>query len=91
MVWTLQIMLHFILIIQKLVAPLYELAAEKLSNNENIILANYDATENENEGVSVTSYPTLKLYQAKNKKKPIEFDGERTTEGIINFLKENAS
>eukprot|EP00828_Plagiopyla_frontata_P046054 TRINITY_DN805_c0_g1_i7.p2 TRINITY_DN805_c0_g1~~TRINITY_DN805_c0_g1_i7.p2 ORF type:complete len:290 (-),score=73.73 TRINITY_DN805_c0_g1_i7:115-984(-) len=75
----------------KQIAPYFIEAAEKLSNNFNIILAEYDATENENEGVSVQSYPTIKLYKANNKKKPIDFDNPRTVEGFIQFLKENAS
>ena len=75
----------------KLEAPHFIEAAEKLSNNNNIILGEYDGTANENEGVEIKGYPTLKLYKANNKRKPVEFDNPRTVDGIISFMKKHAS
>ena len=72
-------------------APHFIEAAEKLSNNNNIILGEYDGTANENEGVEIKGYPTLKLYKANNKRKPVEFDNPRTVDGIISFMKKHAS
>ena len=62
-----------------------------MSNNFNIVLAEYDGTANENEGVSISGYPTIKLYKAKNKKTPLDFTNPRTVDGIISFMKEHAS
>ena len=73
-----------------LVAPIYEKIAQEL-NNPNIILAEYDATANENEEVSIKGFPTLIFYPAKNKAEPVNYDGERNEESIIKFLKEHAT
>jgi len=47
-----------------------------------------DATLNEVKGVSVRSFPTIKLWTKGNKTNPIDFNGDREVEGFISFLKE---
>ncbi len=38
----------------------------------------------------ISGYPTMILYKNENgKEKPIEFNGERTAEGIVSFIKQN--
>lgn len=63
--------------------------AKKLSENTNIVIAKVDATANEIEGVAIEGFPTLKFYAANNKT-PVDFDGERTEEGITEFIKAHA-
>ncbi len=46
-----------------------------------------DATANEVEGVNVQGFPTIKFYPSNNKNEPLDFEGDRTEEGIIDFLK----
>ena len=76
----------------KQLLPKYEEAAKKLkAKNPKIVLAKMDATENEIESVSITGFPTIKFYPGNKKSsKPIDFNGERTTEGIIKFIQKNA-
>jgi len=75
----------------KTLAPKWEEAAKRLSNNPNILIAKLDSTANEVPGVSVKSFPTLKFFPKGNKKNPVDFEGDRTEEGIINFLKEKTT
>ena len=76
----------------KQLLPKYEEAAKKLkAKNPKIVLAKMDATENEVESVTITGFPTIKFYPGNKKgSKPIDFNGERTTEGIIKFIQTNA-
>ena len=49
------------------------------------------STENEVEGIAIKGFPTLKFFKKGQKESPMDFDGDRTEEGIIKFLKENVS
>jgi len=71
----------------KSLAPKWDKAAELLAKNPNIVIAKLDSTANEVPGVAVKGFPTLKFYPGNNKKSPIEYEGDRTEEGIIAFLK----
>ena len=76
----------------KQLLPKYEEAAKKLkAKNPKLVLAKMDATENEVESVHITGFPTIKFYPGNKKDKaPMDFNGARTTEGIISFIKSNA-
>jgi len=71
----------------KTIAPHYEEAARRISNNPNIILIEVDSTENEVAGVNVEGFPTLKFWGKDKTAEPIDFDGDRTADGIIDWLK----
>lgn len=58
---------------------------EKFKDNTNIVIAKMDATINELEHTKIPSFPTLKMY-AKGDNKVIEYNGERTLEGLTKFL-----
>jgi len=75
----------------KTLAPKYEEAAKKLAHlSDKLTIAKVDATENEIQGVTVQGFPTLKYFKA-GSTEPIDFEGERETDGIIDWLKKNAS
>lgn len=74
----------------KKLAPDYEKVATLFKDVDSVVVAKMDATANEAPGQAVKSYPTLKFFPAKNKRgKP--YSGERTFEGISEFIKSNAS
>ena len=75
----------------KALAPTYIDLAKKLKNNSKLLIAECDATANEFEDIEIRSYPTIKFWSGKNKnQKPIDFSGDRTVDGFVKFLKENA-
>jgi len=75
----------------KTLAPKYDAAAKQLAHlSSKLTIAKVDATENEVSGVQVQGFPTLKYWKAGNPT-PIDYDGERETEGIVAWIKKNAS
>jgi protein disulfide-isomerase A1 len=75
----------------KKIAPIYEELATKLKENTNLIIAKMDATANETDKVSIQGFPTIKFWPAGDKTKPIDFEGDRTVEGFVEFLKKHAT
>ena len=73
----------------KTLAPLFDEAARQLSNNPNIVLAKIDSTENEVAGLDIQGFPTLKFWGKDKSVEPIEYNGGRDVEGIIQWLKEH--
>jgi len=71
----------------KQLAPVLDELATQLSSIKNLVIAKMDATANEVESVDVQGFPTLKFYPANNKDSPIDYDGDRTKEGLISWLK----
>ena len=60
-----------------------------MSNNPNILIANFDSTVNEVAGVDITGFPTLKFWGKDKTQPPIDYNGERTADGIIKWLKDH--
>jgi protein disulfide-isomerase A1 len=75
----------------KKLAPIYDEVAEKLAHNKNLIIAKMDSTANETDKVSIQGFPTIKFWPAGNKERPLEFEGERTVEGFIEYLTKNSA
>lgn len=75
----------------KKLAPEYEKAAGILSKEENkVILAKCDATDEKNKGLAgkygIRSYPTLKMFQG-SVERAKDYSGPREVDGIVNYLK----
>eukprot|EP00919_Chromeraceae_sp_WS-2016_P028678 GHVR01067845.1.p1 GENE.GHVR01067845.1~~GHVR01067845.1.p1 ORF type:complete len:474 (-),score=64.39 GHVR01067845.1:50-1471(-) len=62
-----------------------------LSGVNTLRIAKIDATRNEIPNVVIRAYPTLLLYRANGKNKPIEFSGDRSIDSFVTFLQKNAS
>ena len=77
----------------KALHPKYEEVAKKLKEkNPKLVMAKIDATENEVENINISGFPTIKFYAGDRKGKiPIDYDGDRTVEDIIKFIKKNAA
>ena len=73
-------------------APKYdELAALYTSNadfNSKVTIAKVDATANDVPD-EIQGFPTIKLFPAGKKDKPVEYSGDRSIEDLAKFVKEN--
>lgn len=72
----------------KALAPIYDKLGEKYQDHETIVIAKMDSANNELEHTKINSYPTIKLYK-KETNEAIEYNGERTLEGLSKFLDSN--
>lgn len=75
----------------KSLAPIYDELATKLKHNKNLIIAKMDATANETEHVQIQGFPTIKFWPAGNKSAPMDYNGDRTVDGFIQFLTQHAT
>jgi len=69
----------------KQLTPIWDKLGEKYAEHESIVVAKMDSTANEIEDVKVQGFPTIKLFQ-KETNKVIDYNGERTLEGLVKFL-----
>jgi len=73
----------------KALAPHWEKLGEHFASHPDIVIAKFDSTENEADGVDVESYPTLKWYPRDNKA-GVAYDGERELEPLKKWVEENS-
>lgn len=74
----------------KKLAPVWDKLAEEYAGVEDLVIAKFDATTNEADGVEVQSYPTLTFYP-KDNKAGVPFEGGRELDDIKKWLEENSS
>ena len=75
----------------KALAPKYEDLASRYGKSEfkdKVVIAKVDATENDVPD-EIQGFPTIKLYPAGAKDKPVAYSGSRTVEDLIKFIGEN--
>lgn len=60
----------------KKLAPVWDELGEHYKDNDNIVIAKFDATANEAEGVEIRGYPTL-IFYPKDNKAGVDYSGER--------------
>jgi protein disulfide-isomerase A1 len=75
----------------KALAPKYEELAALYVNSDfkdKVIIAKVDATANDVPD-EIRGFPTIKLYPAGAKGEPVNYNGSRTVEDLIKFIKEN--
>jgi len=73
----------------KKLAPIWDELGEAFKDNSNIVIAKFDATTNEADGVNIRGYPTLKFYP-KDNKDGVDYSGERDLESFKKWLADNA-
>ncbi len=74
----------------KALAPKYEQLAAQYQKSEwkdKVVIAKVDATANDVPD-EVQGFPTIKLYPAGAKSEPVTYDGSRSIEDLIKFIKE---
>merc|ERR1712039_928686 len=73
----------------KRLAPEYENVGKAFEDVESVVIAKVDATENDTPE-DIKGFPTLIFYK-KGSMEGIKYDGDRTQDAIIEWIKENAS
>jgi len=73
----------------KKLLPIWEELGEVFKDHPNLVLAKFDATANEAEGVEIRGYPTLKWYPRDNKE-GVTYEGERDLASFKKWLEENS-
>mmetsp|Transcript_17721 Transcript_17721/g.12648 ORF Transcript_17721/g.12648 Transcript_17721/m.12648 type:complete len:123 (+) Transcript_17721:98-466(+) len=74
----------------KKLAPVWEELAESLKDVPNLVIAKFDATANEVDGLEIRGYPTLKFYPMGKSGQAIDYDDERDLEGFKKWLSNNS-
>lgn len=74
----------------KKLAPIWDELAEHYANVDDLVIAKFDSTANEVDGVDIRSYPTLKFY-AKDNKAGVDYSEGRELEDFKVWLDENSS
>ena len=76
----------------KALLPKYEEVAKKLKDkNKNLLLTKINAIENEIDSIDDYGFPKIKFYPGNKKdKRPIDYNGDKSVEDIIKFIKNNA-
>ena len=72
----------------KKLTPIYDELATKVAGQPDILIAKMDATGNEYPGLEVKGFPTILFYKKGEKSNPMNYEGERTLEGMLKFLEE---
>ncbi|CAM9457739.1 unnamed protein product [Chrysoparadoxa australica] len=77
----------------KALEPKYDELAAKLEDNPSITIAKMDSTANEIDvaGVEVQGFPTLFFFPGKDKSSPMQYQGAREVDDLLQFITENAS
>lgn len=69
----------------KKLAPIWDELGDKFADRDDIVIAKMDSTANEVEEVSVSGFPTLKLFR-KGDNKIEDYNGDRTLEALVEFM-----
>jgi protein disulfide-isomerase A1 len=74
----------------KALAPTWDDLGSHASEISDLVIAKFDATANEVEGLNIRGYPTLKFYP-KGNKDGIDYEGDRDVEAFKDWLMKNSS
>ena len=72
----------------KALAPKWEELGGLFADNDRVVIAKVDATENDTPA-KVQGFPTLILYPAGKKDTPIPYEGDRTPSAMADFIRSN--
>jgi len=72
----------------KALAPKWEELGGLFADNDHVVIAKVDATENDTPA-KIQGFPTLILYPAGKKDSPIPYEGDRTPNAMADFIRSN--
>jgi len=72
-------------------APIYTEFADTVSQIEDLVVAKLDGSVNDAPGIAVEYFPMVFLYPKGAKDSPIEYQGERTEEGLLEFIQQHVT
>lgn len=73
----------------KKLAPIWDELGAHYKDQKDLLIAKFDATANEAEGVEIRGYPTLMFYP-KDNKEGVDYGGERELQNFKDWLAENS-
>ena len=73
----------------KALAPTWDELAKDVEGIEDLVIAKFDATANEVDGLEIRGYPTLKFYP-KDNKAGVDYSGDRDLADFQKWLSENS-
>lgn len=73
----------------KKLAPVWDDLGKHYKDQPDLIIAKFDATANEADGVEIRGYPTLMFYP-KDNKEGVDYSGERELQNFKDWLAENS-
>jgi protein disulfide-isomerase A1 len=74
----------------KKLAPIWEELGEHYKDQPDLVIAKFDATANEAEGVNIRGYPTL-IFYPKDNEEGVNHDGDRELDDFKEWLGKNSS
>eukprot|EP00743_Colponemidia_sp_Colp-15_P001758 GILK01001919.1.p1 GENE.GILK01001919.1~~GILK01001919.1.p1 ORF type:complete len:556 (+),score=125.00 GILK01001919.1:28-1668(+) len=77
----------------KKLEPIYDQLAKTLEDVDSVVIAKIDGTANEVPfpGFETSGFPTILFVKSSDPANPIPFEGDRTVDGMIDFLSKNAA
>jgi len=69
--------------------PIWKNLYQELRHVPTLTIAKMSMTENEQDLYPIQGYPTILLFRAGAKSRPLEYNGERTVNGFVHFLLRN--
>jgi len=77
----------------KKLTPIWDQLAAMLADNPGIVIAKCDATANDVDPKfgEIRGFPTLKFFPAGSDKVPVEYNGDRSLDSLVDFVKAHAT
>ena len=76
----------------KQLEPIYKDLATKVKKEKNLVIAKMDATANDvHPGYHAEGFPTIYFAPSNSKESPLKYNGGRTVDDFMKYLKEHAT
>jgi len=75
----------------KKLAPIFDELGTHFKDVNSVVIAKIDATTNDVDArYNVKGFPTIKFFPANNKNAPLDYNGDRSLDDMIDFIEDNA-